>query len=262
MSTDGLPLDEWQEVDTTELFRELRRLQRGGSPRYEELRTRLIEMHLSLVQSIARRFANRGEPLEDLVQQGIVALINAVDRYDPNKGTKFSTYAMPTILGEIKRYFRDKGWAMKVPRRLQELNLAANRAIETLSQRLDRSPTYEEIAREIGASVEDTIAALEMGQAYELISLEGDLHPEEEGTRTTLDGVGTVDQGLENFDQRAMLEAAIASLEPREQLIIRYRYFEDLSQTEVAARLGISQMHVSRLQRRALRKLREFLTEG
>lgn len=249
-----------EEKAEEQLAAQFRRLRRTGD---EALRNQLIERHLPLVKTLARKFDNRGEPLEDLIQQGTIGLIHAVDRYDPERGSKFATYATTTIVGEIRRYFRDHRWTLKVPRRLQELHLMVNRAVEALTQRLGHSPRIEDIAREVGASEEDILAAMEMGQAYEVISLEGDLYPEEgESSGRVVDGLGAVDQSLENYERSALLQEALATLEPRERRIIEYRFFEGLSQAEVAETEGISQMHVSRLQRRALAKLREFMERG
>jgi RNA polymerase sigma-B factor len=239
------------------LFRELRRT--GNT----QLRERLISSHMNLVRFLAHKFANRGEPLDDLIQVGTIGVINAVDRFDPERGTRFATYATPTIVGEIKRYFRDRGWAIKVPRRLQEISLAANRAIQSLQQRLNRSPTLAEIAQAVGASEEDTMEALEMGQLYDLPSLDSEVGGEEDESRTSLaDYLGEDDQTFEAVGLKARLDDAIGRLPPREQAIIRLRFFKSVSQTEVAKRLGISQMHVSRLQHRALARLRELMKEG
>lgn len=239
------------------LFRELRRT---GAP---ELRSRLINGHMNLVRFLAHKFANRGEPLDDLIQVGSIGLINAVDRFDPERGTRFATYATPTIVGEIKRHFRDRGWAIKVPRRLQEISLAANHAVESLQQRLNRSPTVPEIANAVGASEEDTMEAMELGQLYDLPSLDSELGGEEDESHTSLvDYLGEDDQTFEAVGLKARLDQAISKLAPREQAIIKLRFFKSISQTEVAKRLGISQMHVSRLQHRALARLREIMREG
>lgn len=233
--------------------------QRQRSP---ELRDRLTLVHMNLVRFLAGKFANRGEPLEDLIQVGTIGLLNAIDRYDPERGTKFSTYATPTIMGEIKRYFRDKSWNLKVPRHLQELNWAATKAIEHLSQELGRSPTIQEIARHIEATEEETIEAIELGNAHETVSLdtkltlEGDTVPLTHGEM-----IGGHDQGLQNVENFEDLRSAIENLEDREQAIILFRFFSDLSQTEVAKRLNISQMHVSRLQAKALQRLKKMLAE-
>lgn len=219
-------------------------------------------MHHNLVRFLAGKFANRGEPLEDLIQVGAIGLINAVDRFDPGRETKFSTYATPTIVGEIRRHFRDKAWSLKVPRRLQELNLAANNAAEQLSQRLGHPPTVQEIAVAVGASEEETLEAIELGNAYDTVSLDSKLSYESESAPLTLaEFVGELDPSLQNIETYGDLKHAMDCLEPREKAIIYYRFFKDMSQTEVARRLNISQMHVSRLQQKALRKLKELLSE-
>lgn len=226
------------------------------------IRSRLVLLHMNLARFLAGKFANRGEPLEDLVQVATIGLINAIDRYDPMRGTKFSTYATPTIMGEIKRYFRDKSWNLKVPRHLQELNWAANKVAEELTQKLGRSPTVPEIAKAIGASEEETLQAIELGNAHETVSLdtklmlEGDTVPLTHGEL-----IGGQDAGLDQVDSYEDLRKAIESLDPRERSIIKLRFFSDLSQTEVAKRLQISQMHVSRLQYKALQRLRELLSD-
>lgn len=226
-------------------------------------RERLVAMHQNLVRFLAGKFANRGEPLEDLVQVGTIGLINAVDRYDAERGTKFSTYATPTIVGEIRRYFRDKAWSLKVPRRLQELNQAANKAVDNLSARLGRSPTIAEIAQAIGANEEETLEAMELGNAYDTVSLDSRMSTESDSAPMTLaEFVGGEDENLLALQRYGDLSAAIESLDEREQVIITLRFFKDLSQAEVAKRLNISQMHVSRLQHRALSNLKKAMAAG
>jgi len=246
---------EWTEEETEELFRQY------IQTRDPKIRDQLVMMHQNLVRFLAGKFANRGEPLEDLVQVGVIGLINAIDRFDPTRGTKFSTYATPTIVGEIRRHFRDKAWSLKVPRRLQELNLAANKAAEELSQRLGHPPTIQEIAKEIGASEEETLEAIELGNAYDTVSLDSKLAYEGESAPLTLaEFVGDVDGSLQSIETYGDLKQAIECLEPREKAIIYYRFFKDMSQTEVAKRLNISQMHVSRLQQKAVKRLKELLS--
>lgn len=226
------------------------------------LRDRLVAMHQNLVRYLASKFANRGEPLEDLVQVGNIGLVNAVDRYEVGRGNKFSTYATPTIVGEIRRYFRDKAWSLKVPRRLQELNQAANKAVESLSAKLGRSPTIAEIAKAIGATEEETLESIELGNAYETVSLDTRMSNESDSAPMTLNEfIGGEDENLKNLMSHGDLAAALDKLEEREAAIITQRFFEDLSQAEVAKRLNISQMHVSRLQQRALANLKKLLAE-
>lgn len=246
---------EWADDTTEQLFR------RYTTTRDPKIRDRLVLMHQNLVRFLAGKFANRGEALEDLVQVGVIGLINAIDRFDPDRGTKFSTYATPTIVGEIRRHFRDKAWSLKVPRRLQELNLAANKAAERLGQKLGRPPTIQDIAREVGASEEETLEAIELGNAYDTVSLDSKLAHEGESAPLTLaEFIGELDGSLQNIETYGDLKQAIDCLEPREKAIIYYRFFKDMSQTEVAKRLNISQMHVSRLQQKALKRLKELLS--
>lgn len=223
---------------------------------YESLRDELIVAHLNLVRFLAMKFANRGEPLDDLIQVGAVGLLKAIDRFEIERGVEFTTYATPTIVGEIKRYFRDKGWALKVPRRLQELNFSVNRASERLALKLGRSPTVSELAVHLDASEEEILEAQELGQAYNLLSLDNDPARDGDSAQTLGETVGMNDPGLESLENRANLERAFHVLSGRERVIIFLRYYESVSQTEIAARLNVSQMHVSRLQAKALEKLR------
>ncbi|MBV8345209.1 MAG: SigB/SigF/SigG family RNA polymerase sigma factor [Candidatus Eremiobacteraeota bacterium] len=228
----------------------------------ERLRDELIVVHLNLVRFLAVRFANRGEPLDDLVQVGTVGLLKAIDRFDLGRGVEFTTYATPTIVGEIKRYFRDKGWAVKVPRRLQELNLAVNRASDKLAIELGRSPTVAELAAHLNAGEDEILEAQELGQAYNLLSLDSEVSGEaDKKSQTLADTVGVSDAGLELLEDRANLERAFRVLSGRERVIIYLRFYESVSQTEIAKRLNVSQMHVSRLQAKALEKLRAVLAE-
>jgi RNA polymerase sigma-B factor len=230
---------------------------RDGSVRNE-----LVVAHLNLVRFLALKFTNRGEPLDDLVQVGTVGLLKAIDRFDLERGVEFTTYATPTIVGEIKRYFRDKGWAVKVPRRLQELNLAVNRANEKMSMELGRSPTVGELALRLDASEEEILEAQELGQSYNLLSLDSEVSSEgDKRAQTLADTVGITDPGLELLEDRANLERAFHVLTGRERIIIYLRFYEAVSQTEIAKRLNVSQMHVSRLQAKALEKLRAVLAE-
>ena len=229
---------------------------------YEQLRNDLVVAHLNLVRFLALKFANRGEPLDDLVQVGTVGLLKAIDRFELDRGVEFTTYATPTIVGEIKRYFRDKGWAVKVPRRLQELNLSVNRASEKMSIELGRSPTVAELANRLDATEEEILEAQELGQAYNLLSLDSEVSGEgDKKSQTLADTVGITDAGLEMLEDRANLEQAFHVLTGRERVIIYLRFYESVSQTEIAKRLNVSQMHVSRLQAKALDKLRAVLKD-
>jgi len=237
-------------------------LEQYQSTRDPKIRDQLVLMHENLVRFLAAKFANRGEPLEDLVQVGLIGLINAIDRYDAERGTRFSTFATPTIVGEIKRHFRDKAWNLKVPRRLQELNLQVMRGNEALAQQLGRSPTIGEIADHVGATEDETLEAMELGNAFDTLSLDAQLSFEGEAAPLTLnDTVGSTDSSLENLQVYDDLKDALASLDDREKMVIYLRFFQELSQSEVAQRLRISQMHVSRLQSRALSQLRKLMTE-
>ncbi|MCC6483442.1 MAG: SigB/SigF/SigG family RNA polymerase sigma factor [Armatimonadetes bacterium] len=226
-----------------------------------ELRAELVNAHQNLVHYLAAKFANRGEPLEDLISVGNIGLVNAVDRFDPNRGIKFSTFATPTIVGEIRRYFRDKAWSLKVPRRLQELNQTASRASARLLQKLGRAPTIAELAQEIQASEEDTLAALELANAYETVSIDAPQSGADGSSTTPGDTIGSEDESLGKLEAYDDLTRALESLGDRERSILYYRFFNDMSQTEVAKRLNISQMHVSRLQSKALKRLKQLLTK-
>jgi RNA polymerase sigma-B factor len=242
--------------------RELGKITAKGNAEYDQLRNDLVVAHLNLVRYLAVKFANRGEALDDLIQVGTVGLLKAIDRFDLDRGVEFTTYATPTIVGEIKRYFRDKGWAVKVPRRLQELNLAVNRALEKLTVKMGRSPTTGELAAHLGATEEDVLEAQELGQAYNLLSLDTELSGEgDKKSQTLADYVGQNDAALDLLEDKANLERAFEVLTGRERVILYLRYYENVSQTEIAKRLNVSQMHVSRLQAKALEKLRSALQE-
>ena len=219
------------------------------------LRHELIEAHLGLAEYLARRFSNRGEPLDDLVQVASVGLLKAVDRFDPERGIEFSTYATHTVVGELKRHFRDKGWAVRAPRRLQELYLRLGKIISTLSQELGRSPTIQEMATEAEVSEEEVLEALEAGQAYRFASIDAPSGGDDEGDSLG-SRLGAVDPQMAGAEHRVALSPLLATLPPREQTILHLRFFEGLTQSEIANRLGISQMHVSRLLARSLAQLR------
>lgn len=224
-------------------------------------REELITRYLPLVKSLARRFASRGQPVEDLIQVGSIGLIKAIDRFDLDRGVELSTYATPTIMGEIKRYFRDKGWAVKVPRALQDLNVRLNRVIEQLTVELRRSPTIAELAAATSVTEEEVVEALESGRAYSSISLFSGGSSDEDESLELLDCLGTEEEAYEVFEQRRVLAPAMSRLDPRERLILHLRFFEGMTQTQVAARVGISQMHVSRLIRKSIENLRQYMLE-
>jgi len=240
----------------------LSRLTEATDAEREEVREELVVAHLNLVRFLAMKFVNRGEPLDDLVQVGTLGLLKAIDRFDTERGVEFTTYATPTIVGEIKRHFRDKGWAVKVPRRLQELNQSVNRSVDALAIELGRSPTVAELAERLNASEEEILEAQELGQAYNLLSLDSEVGGDgDKKSQTLADTVGMTDTGMELLEDRANLERAFHVLTGRERVIIYLRFYESVSQTEIAARLQVSQMHVSRLQAKALEKLRGALAD-
>jgi RNA polymerase sigma-B factor len=238
------------------LFIELRALQ-DGSPEYAELRNRLVRMHLPLVEHLARRFRNRGEPLDDLTQVATIGLIKSVDRFDPDRGVEFSTYATPTVVGEIKRHFRDKGWAVRVPRRLQELRLSLTTATAELSQQNGRSPTVHELAEKLGISEEEVLEGLESANAYSTLSL--DVPDTDDESPAVADTLGAEDEALEGVEYRESLKPLLEDLPPREKRILLLRFFGNMTQSQIAQEVGISQMHVSRLLARTLAQLRERL---
>ena len=226
-------------------------------------RDQLITMYLPLVRSLARRYSSRGEHFDDLVQVGSIGLIKAIDRFDLTRGVELTTYATPNIIGEIKRYFRDKGWSVRVPRGLQELNIRLNKVIDELVPKLQRSPTINEIAEAAGATPEEVLEALETSQAYNSVSLQAAPNGESGDDDTGLiDYMGTEEEAYDTMEDRTMLAPGFAKLDARERYILHLRFFEGLTQSQIAARVGISQMHVSRLIRRALEKLRANIGEG
>jgi len=221
-----------------------------------KLRDALILAYSDLAAYLARKFGNRGEPVEDLIQVASIGLLKAIDRFDPTRGTEFTTYATATVVGEIKRHFRDKFWAIRVPRRLRELNNSLMKAVEALAQQIGRSPTIPEIVDATGVPFEEVVEAFELGHAYSPISLdaEGD---EEHGALAG--SLGEEDPELTRLEVRHTLEEALQRLPERLREVIRLRYYESLSQADIATRLGISQIHVSRIQREALRRLRSLI---
>ncbi len=221
-------------------------------------RDQLIEQYMSLVRSLARRYAYRGEQLDDLVQIGAIGLIKAIDRFDVDRGVELTTYATPNIIGEIKRHFRDKGWAVRVPRGLQELAVQLSKLVEQLTVQLSRSPTIAELAEAAGVEEEQVLEALESSRAYSSVSLSsGGMGGDEDGELDPLETIGTEEHEYEVSEDRAVLEPGFKVLDERERRIIQLRFFEGLTQSQIAAQIGISQMHVSRLIRRALEKIRD-----
>jgi RNA polymerase sigma-B factor len=220
-------------------------------------REQLIERYMSLVRSLARRYSYRGEQLDDLVQIGAIGLIKAIDRFDVNRGVELTTYATPNIIGEIKRHFRDRGWSVRVPRGLQELNIQLSKLLEQLTVQLGRSPTISELAKAAGVTDEEVLEALESGRAYSSLSLSGGSGFDEDGELDPLESLGTEEHQYEVSEDRAVLQPGFRVLDDRERTILHLRFFEGLTQSQIAQQVGISQMHVSRLIRRSLEKIRE-----
>lgn len=227
-------------------------------PERAELRDELITGHLPLAEHIAQRFVGRGTPREDLVQVATVGLINAVDRFEPAQGNDFLSYAVPTVMGEVRRHFRDASWSMRVPRKLKELHLAVARTSTKLAQQLSRAPTPAEIAEELGITKDEVYEGLEAGQAYHSVSLDESLSGDGDGMSLG-ESIGEEDSGLEGVENHEALEPLVRGLPSRERRILALRFFYNMSQTQIAERVGISQMHVSRLLSRTLAQLREGL---
>jgi RNA polymerase sigma-B factor len=220
-------------------------------------REQLIERYMSLVRSLARRYSYRGEQLDDLIQIGAIGLIKAIDRFDLERGVELTTYATPNIIGEIKRHFRDRGWSVRVPRGLQELNVQLSRLMEQLTVQLERSPTIAELAKAANVEEEEVLEALESGRAYSSLSLSSgsSMGDDEE--------IGVEEHEYELSEDRAVLEPGFKVLDERERKILHLRFFDGLTQSQIAQQIGISQMHVSRLIRRSLEKIRdEIAAEG
>jgi RNA polymerase sigma-B factor len=230
------------------------------SPDRAALRKQAIEDNIAFAQRLARRFRDRGEPADDLAQVALVGLVNAVDGYDPRRGCEFAGYATPTIVGEVRRYFRDKGWRIKVPRRLQELRLQVNRAKVELSQTMSASPTNADIARHLGVSHDEVAEAIEVARLYHPVSLSAPAGPDTD--LGVADPIGDLDPGMEAVENRESVKPLLASLPERERRILTMRFFGDMTQSQIATELGISQMHVSRLLSQTLVKLRTVLTEA
>ena len=239
----------WDKRITRELFRKYK--EEGD----EDARDQLVMNHLNLVRYLASKFMNRGEQLDDLIQVGTIGLIKAIDRFDPNRGLEFTTYATPTIMGEIKRHFRDKGWSVRVPRRLQELSTRVSQITDELTTELHRSPSVAEIAERAGASVEEVLEAMESSSAYSSVPLEGG--GEDDDTPSVIDQYATEDSELNATDDRMLLEGIIDDFSSREKEIIRLRFEDGYTQAEIAEKLGISQVQVSRLLRRTLARMHD-----
>ena len=240
----------WDKRRTRELFK---RYHEQGD---EEARELLITSHMNLVRFLAYKFKNRGEPIEDLIQVGTIGLIKAIDRFDLSRGLEFTTYATPTILGEIKRHFRDKGWSVRVPRRLQELSAKVTKATDALTQELQRTPTIDELAQYLEVTVDEVLEAMESGEAYSSVSLDSDSSGDDDAP-SLLDRYGERDQRLDTSDDRMLIARTLSSFTPKEQEVIELRFLQGLTQIEIAERMGISQVQVSRLLRRTLKRMQE-----
>jgi RNA polymerase sigma-B factor len=228
----------------------------------DRLRAQLVDAYHDFVYFLARKFQNRGEPLDDIVQVGYLGLIKAIERFDPDLGFEFTTFATLTVAGEIKRHFRDKGTAIRFPRRLQELHQSVVRINEQMKNELGREPTVQELAERLSVTPEDVTEAMEMGPAYVPLSLDQPIGSADgQESRVVAEQIGSEDPELDRVEMRDLLNRAMVHLTPRERSIMAMRFYDQLSQSEIARRLGISQMHVSRLQRAALEQLRKYVPE-
>ncbi len=241
----------WDKERTHELFR---RYKEEGDM---DAREKLVMSHLNLVRFLANKFKNRGEPIDDLMQVGYLGLLKAIDRFDPSRGLEFTTYATPTIMGEIKRHFRDKGWSVRVPRRLQELSAKVNQATDELTTELQRSPTVEEIAQHLDATVDEVLEAMESSSAYSSVPLEAPGSSDSDDAPSVLDRYASEDSELAFTDDRLVIEEALAGFSPREREVIELRFVKGMTQIEIAQKLGVSQVQVSRLLRRTLKKIQD-----
>lgn len=220
-------------------------------------REELVERFLPLARQLARRYQRTNEPLDDLMQVASVGLVKAIDRFDPARGTAFSTYAVPTILGELKRYFRDSGWAVHVPRGMQERVMRLDTAAQELHRKLGRSPSARELATELELTEEQVLEGMEAASAYDAVSLEQQRSDQDTGTPDSFqDKLGTDEERYELVEYGAAIAPTLKALSARERLILHLRFVEDMTQSEIAERIGVSQMHVSRLIRRSLAGLR------
>lgn len=248
----------YRRPDKARTRRLLTRYHKQGDQRAREL---VIQEQLPLVEFLARKFAGRGEPVEDLVQVASVGLIKAVDRFDVDRNIEFSTYATPNILGEIKRYFRDKGWAMRVPRGLQELRQSAKEAIRESTIKTGHSPSIRELAETLDSDLESVAEALTLGRAYNTASLDAPVSQDDKEGDTVMDLQADGNSPIEGLEDKILLQRAIGSLKGQQQQILKLRFNEGKTQTEIAQTIGVSQMHVSRLLRRAIEDLRSQLGE-
>ena len=243
--------------DRIDLAERGRRLLRAYHERGDlRARDELIVQYLPLVRALASRYARRSDQLEDLVQVGCIGLVKAVDRFELDRGVELTTYATPTIAGEIRRYFRDKAWAVRVPRGLQELNLKLAKLVDTLGRELHRSPTIAELAEAADVTVEEVLEALETSDAQLAVSLDARGGGEDSDEQERLERVGDVDHNYAVSEDRILLAPAVRSLDARERRVLELRFYSGWTQSQIALELGVSQMHVSRIIRGALEKLR------
>ncbi|MFZ2529442.1 MAG: SigB/SigF/SigG family RNA polymerase sigma factor [Rhodococcus sp. (in: high G+C Gram-positive bacteria)] len=246
-------------ADVVELFTEIDR-HRVDDPVCTALREKIVERCLPLAEHIARRFDGRGEALDDLVQVARLGLVNAVSRFDRERGSDFVSFAVPTIMGEVRRHFRDTGWSLRVPRRMKELHIALNKATGELSQRLGRAPTVAELAAELGLDREEVAEGLVAGNAYQTISVDRGTRTDSDGAGLTLaDTLGDYDSALSEVENHETLRPLLEALPERERTVVVLRFFGNMTQTQIAERVGVSQMHVSRLLTKTLAQLREQL---
>ncbi len=240
------------------MFRELASFA-PSSMEFQRQRDKIVERCLPLADHIARRFEGRGEPRDDLVQVARVGLVNAVIRFDVEAGSDFVSFAVPTIMGEVRRHFRDNSWSVKVPRRLKELHLRLGAATAELSQRLGRAPTATELAAELGMERDEVVEGLVAGSSYNTLSIDTGGGSDDDDARAIADTLGDVDAGLDRIEDREALRPLLESLPERERIVLVLRFFESMTQTQIAERVGISQMHVSRLLAKSLTRLRDQL---
>lgn len=240
------------------MFRELAGFA-ADSPEFQRHRDKIVKRCLPLADHIARRFEGRGEPRDDLVQVARVGLVNAVVRFDIEAGSDFVSFAVPTIMGEVRRHFRDNSWSVKVPRRLKELHLRLGAATADLSQRLGRAPTASELATELGMDRDEVVEGLVAGSSYNTLSIDSAGGGDDDDARAIADTLGGVDAGLDRIENREALRPLLEALPERERMVLVLRFFESMTQTQIAERVGISQMHVSRLLAKSLARLRDQL---
>jgi RNA polymerase sigma-B factor len=245
-------------ADVPDMFRELATFP-ADSMEFQRQREKIVERCLPLADHIARRFEGRGEPRDDLVQVARVGLVNAVVRFDIEAGSDFVSFAVPTIMGEVRRHFRDNSWSVKVPRRLKELHLRLGAATADLSQRLGRAPTATELAGELGMDRDEVIEGLVAGSSYNTLSIDSGGGSDDDDARAIADTLGDVDAGLDQIENRESLRPLLEALPERERTVLVLRFFESMTQTQIAERVGISQMHVSRLLSKSLARLRDQL---